>query len=183
MIQASDLVAAVQRRYPAGNLKAIARVAIDDDLTARLTEKSVGVVSRVRAAIVARIGWPIPGIWDVSSPSPFDSTVTVAVGTLYADVWPGNLTDHAIGLVLWRLYDGYEGISIDIRKIGEAHEQYFNDLESGKVGLGVGGDTDKGPDYPVAARDFSGNALIPGIPDRVSITTKFDGDPFWEGAP
>jgi hypothetical protein len=98
-------------------------------------------------------------------------------------VWPADLFAHALGLLLWRTQNAIEGMSQDQRKVGEAHEQYFDDVESGKCGLGIGGSTDKGPDYPVTARDFDGNALIPGIPDRPSITMRFDGDPFWEGAP
>jgi hypothetical protein len=179
VILASDLVALATSAFGASALKSGLTGASDTD--AALAIAAEGVRARVQSACSARIGWPLPGVWPAGSVDPRNPGTALSSGTTYADVWPADLFAHAIGLLLWRTQNAIEGQSSDQRKVGQSHEQYFNDLESGKVGLGIGGTTDKGPNIPIAARDFTGKALITGIPDRISITTKFEGDPFWEG--
>lgn len=179
MISASDLVTIATAAYGSAALKTGLTGAADAN--AALLIAAEGVRARVQSACAANIGWPIPGTWPDGSKDPRNPANALASGTLYADVWPADLFSHAIGLLLWRTQNAIEGMSADQRKAGLSHEQYFNDIECGKVGLGTGGSTDKGPAYPIAARDFTGKSLIPGLPDRTSVTLSFDGDPFWEG--
>jgi hypothetical protein len=168
MLAAADLVAAVRLRFGDARLN----VALIDKSTlpARLLERAQGLIDRVHSAVQSSVGWPLPGVWPVDAPNPLNSATTVTAGTPFADVWPGDLVEHALGLIYWRMLDGYASISTDVRRVGQAHEAYFKSLEDGSTALGVGGKTDVGPPSVLTARDRSGRSLMSdGSADRNPI--------------
>lgn len=173
---AADLLVLAQARFGAATLEQrVAPGGSSEEKDLELLKKAYSVVTRAQAALQGSVGWPLPGTWPAGSKDPRDGTTDIS-GHPYSAIWPADLLEHAIGLLNWRTYDGTEQVSIDVRKIGEAHESYFQRLEQGAVGLGIGGKTDTGIPLIAAARDRTGaNLLSDQAPDRTFAADTMTG--------
>lgn len=133
---------------------------------AQLLEIARSVLARVKAVAQMSVGWPLPGV---------DPDTSIA----YRVTWPKNVLQKALELFAWRTFAGFEGISMDQRKVGEAAEAFFKGLISGAEAWGIASDSDVGSPAPASARDRQGKALIAGIPDRSNALDVLAG-PVWD---
>jgi len=113
------------------------------------------VIGRVRSAAQASgVGWPV--------------------------VVTANVLQRALELFRWRTLAGYELVSTDLRKTGEAAERYFDDLAESAEAWGIDSTADVGPAIPLAARDRAGDALISSIENRRNLLDELkDGGWDW----
>ncbi len=148
----ADLLAYGKARYLETVLRNRMRGAAGDEDAAdiELSKIAESVIARVRSAAQVSVGWPLPEV---------DPDTSVA----YRAAWPKNLLQHALELFNWRTLAGFEQVSPDQRKIGEAAEAYFDALADGSEAWGIATSGDTGVPLPVAARDRAGNANIAGL--------------------
>lgn len=171
------LLNAAKARFGEGFLRGhILNSGNDAARDAELLKIAAGVLNVVQAACQAYIGWPIPGAWPAGSISPVDGSSDVS-GQNYADVWPGDLWNHALNLINWRAWEGFEGVPLDVRKIGQGHELYFTQLGQGAISIGIGGATDGGeaPKIAVSRDRFGKNLLNDGARDQPYVSDSMHG--------
>jgi hypothetical protein len=155
----ADLLADGKERYDENELRV--RIAFGRTLTeaasdAELLEIAQSVYARVRSAAQASVSWPLPGTDDD--------------GNAYADVWPRNVFQHALELFNWRTISGSLSVSEEQRRIGMAAEKFFDDLEKGLIGWGIGGITDLTVSPVLAARNRDGSSNLSSVSDRTRPT-------------
>jgi hypothetical protein len=121
---------------------------------AELLDIAASVVGRARAAAAASVGWPLPGMDDE--------------GNLYREKWPADFLQRALDLFKYRTGAGLEEMSEHERRMGTAAERYFDEVQKGVIGVGIGGATDVGPASPASARNRDGSSNVLGVPDQVN---------------
>ena len=180
---AQDLLDVANARYGQQVLRnRVAPSGTNDDKDLVLLQKAQGVIQRVAQVCQKSVGWPLPGTWPAGAANPTDPGGSPLAGTeLYRSIWPADLLEHAVGLLAWRTWDGgaIEMVSQDVRKIGEAHDKYFDYLADGSESLGIGVDTDVAYPVTLSSRDRCGrNLLSDGAPDRNNLLDVFSGLPW-----
>jgi hypothetical protein len=160
---ASDLLEAAKSRFDETVLRNRMRGALSsiDDADSELLEIAESVVSRVQAAVTASIGWPLPG--------------TSEDGVAFAEAWPADLLQRALDLFNWRTLSGLETVADQQLRIGMAAEKYFDMVQAGSVGLGLGVSVDLSPPSPLAARTRDGSSNIGTVSDRVNALDSLTG--------
>lgn len=175
MFAPSNLLAFAQARY--GEQIFVARLSSAPDTDAAQLAIAAGVWQLAKAKCSRKLGWPLPNQWPPDSVSPVDGTD--CSGLNYSDVWPGDLLEHAAGLINWRTLIGKTGIGQDQRLIGQAHIDFFTRLGDGAEDLGIEGGDAASP-LPFASRDrFGHNLLNDGAPDTPPFSDTFCG-PGWD---
>lgn len=175
-VAAVDLLAAAKLRFGEDALRSHLVSGDNAARDAELLKIAAAVLNTVQASCQAFIGWPIPGSWPAGSVSYVDGTTDISSHP-YSEVWPADLWNHALGLINWRTYDGFDDVSKEVVTIGQSHEKYFLQLNQGAVSLGIAGDTDGGvaPKF-VSSRDrFGRNLLKDGAPDAPYVSDSMCG--------
>ena len=151
---ATGLLEQAKQRFGENQLQLRMRGALTDDTlaNAELLEIADSVVGRARVAAAASVGWPLPG--------------QDAGGTPYREKWPTDFLQRALDLFKYRTGAGLEEMSDHERRMGTAAEKYFDEVQKGVIGVGIGGATDVGPASPTSARDRSGKSNVAGVPDQ-----------------
>ena len=159
-ITAAQLLTAAKARYGTAALQNYIIGAAGDPTVAdlQLTQIAASVLNRVQTACANVEMWPLPNKWPPGSVSYLDGSDCSSL--VYTDLWPPDMWVHALGMILWRAMQGWQGISQDDRLVGTSHEQYFIDIEQQEQAIGVGGQTDTIEAIPMSARDRRGHNLL-----------------------
>lgn len=151
---AAGLLEQANQRFGQPQLRLRMRGALTSTVLAdaELLDIAASVVSRAQVAAAASVGWPLPGQNDANVP--------------YREAWPSDFLQRALDLFKYRTGAGLEEMSDHERRMGTAAEKYFDEVQKGVIGVGIGGATDVGPASPSMARERDGRSNIYGVPDQ-----------------
>ncbi|MDQ5870604.1 MAG: hypothetical protein M3547_00140 [Acidobacteriota bacterium] len=150
---AEELLEQAQERFGKNQLRLRMRGAPTESLADdELLDIAESVVGRAQVAAAASVGWPLPG--------------QPTGGPPYREKWPADFLQRALDLFKYRTGAGLEEMSEHERRMGTAAERYFDEVQKGVVGVGIGGTTDVGPASPSMARERGGRSNVSGVPDQ-----------------
>jgi hypothetical protein len=179
---AAALVTKAKSRYGAAVLEGRMRGAGGNATNADIELGAIAgsVISRVAAACLPSVGWPLPGTWPAGSLA--DDGITSIAGTAYTDIWPENLLQMALDLFNWRTVSGLDSASSNQRAVGQMAEKFFTDLEMGAIALGIGGASDvTASDLPLTARNRDGSSNDSNSSDTENLLDGVFSGRAWDG--